>query len=145
MGSDAPKRPKTIAFIHKQKYFTYEISEREFDFPKMQGGIQTFAEKYGLSTRRTNRLQLACEELIYEMLGNSAGDDVKISLDVTYSEADNSIAIKFSCAGQPYNPLDKDFDALDEENLGATILRGLAKNFSHEYTDGTNRIHFELA
>ncbi|MBR2519470.1 MAG: ATP-binding cassette domain-containing protein [Selenomonadaceae bacterium] len=143
---DAPKRPKTIAFIHKQKYFTYEISEREFDLMELQGGIQTFAEKYGLSTRRTNRLQLGCEELIYEMLANSCeGDNVKISLDVTYAESDNSVAIKFSCAGKNYNPLAKDFDELDEENLGATILRGLAKNFSHEFSDGVNKIEFELA
>ena len=143
---DAPKRPKTVAFIHKQKYFNYEISNREFDLMKMQGGIQTFAEKYGLSVRRTNRLQLGCEELIYEMLANSCeGDAVKISLDVTYAESDNSVAIKFSCAGKNYNPLAKDFDELDEENLGATILRGLAKNYSHEFSDGVNRIEFELA
>ena len=113
---------------------------------ELQGGIQMFAEKYGLSTRRTNRLQLGCEELIYEMLANSCeGDDVNISLDVTYAEADNSVAIKFSCAGRLHNPLDKDFDELDEKNLGATILRGLAKNYSHEYDGGVNRINFELA
>ncbi len=143
---DAPKRPKTVAFIHKQKYFSREISSRDFDLMELQGGIQMFAEKYGLSLRRTNRLQLCCEELIYEMLANACeGDAVKISLDVTYSEADNSVAIKFSCAGRQYNPLDKDFDALDEEHLGATILRGLAKNYSHEYDGGVNRINFNLA
>ena len=148
---DAPKRPKTVAFIHKQKYFSYEISERQFDLMKMQGGIQTFAEKYGLSARRTNRLQLGCEELIYEMLahacdGDGDGDDIKISIDITYSEVDNSVEIKFTCAGKNYNPLDKDFDEeLDEDNLGATILHNLAKNFSHEYSDGVNNIKFNLS
>ena len=143
---DAPKRPKTVAFIHKQKYFSYEISEREFDLMKLQGGIQMFAEKYGLSLRRTNRLQLGCEELIYEMLANSCeGDAVKISLDVTYAEFDNSVAIKLSCAGKNYNPLAKDFDEPDEENLGATILHKLAKNYSHEFSDEVNHIEFELA
>ena len=74
---DAPQRPKTIAFIHKQKYFSYEISEREFDLPKMQGGIQMFAEKYGLSARKANRLQLCCEELIYEMIEHTcAGEHI---------------------------------------------------------------------
>lgn len=142
---DAPQRPKTIAFIHKQKYFSFEIIERAFDLPKMQGGIQTFAEKYGLTPRRTNRLQLCCEELIYEMLSNACeGDAVKILLDVTYSEIDNSVAIKFSCAGKQYNPLGKTFAEFDEENLGATILKGLAKNFSHEYNNGVNQINFLL-
>ena len=143
---DAPKLPKTIAFIHKQKYFSYEIFERAFDLPKMQGGIQTFAEKYGLDARKTNRIQLCCEELIYEMLENSCeGDAVKILLDVTYAESDNSVEIKFSCAGKPYNPLDKNFDELGEENLGAMILHSLAKNFSHEYSGGVNKINLRLA
>ena len=142
---DAPKRPKTIAFIHKQKYFSYEISERHFDLMQMQGGIQTFAEKYGLSARRTNRLQLCCEELIYEMLANACADDVKISIDITYSEIDNGIEVEFTCAGKNYNPLDKDFEEPDEENLGATILHNLAQNFSHEYKDGVNNVKFNLS
>ena len=144
---DAPKRPKTIAFIHKQKYFSYEISERHFDLMKMQGGIQTFAEKYGLSARRTNRIQLCCEELIYEMLEHACSGEnvVEISLDVTYAEVDNSVAITFSCAGKPYNPLDKDFDEeVGEENLGAMILHNLSKNYSHEYSAGVNKINFSL-
>ena len=142
---DAPKRPKTIAFIHKQKYFNYEILERNFDLMEMQGGIQTFAEKYGLSARRTNRIQLCSEELIYEMFDNACADDIKIEIDVTYSEIDSSVAIKFSCAGKSYNPLDKNFDEMDEEHLGATILKNLAKNYSHEYEGGINRIKFTLA
>ena len=142
---DAPKRPKTIAFINKQKYFSYEIDERSFDLPKMQGGIQTFAEKYGLTQRKINRLQLCCEELIYEMLDNACGDDVKISLDVTYAEIDNSVEIKFSCAGKNYNPLDQNIDEIDEDNIGATILHNLAQNYSHEYSDGVNRINFQMA
>ncbi|MBO4779266.1 MAG: amino acid ABC transporter ATP-binding protein, partial [Selenomonadaceae bacterium] len=117
------------------------------DLPKMQGGIQNFAEKYGLSARRTNRLQLCCEELIYEMLANSCeGDDVKISLDVTYSEADGVVEIKFACEGKLYNPLDKKFgEEIDEENLSATILSNLAKNYSHAYSDGVNQIKFSLS
>jgi len=142
---DAPKRPKTVAFIHKQKYFSYEITERHFDLMEMQGGIQTFAEKYGLSVRRTNRLQLCCEELIYEMLENACAEEIKISLDVTYSEVDNNIEIKFTCAGKNYNPLDKIFEDFDEENLSATILKGLAQNYSHEYKNNVNKINFLLA
>lgn len=143
---DAPKRPKTIAFIHKQKYFSYEISERNFDLMEMQGGIQMFAEKYGLIARRTNRLQLCCEELIYDMFDNACeGDAIKISLDVTYAEIDNSVEIKFTCAGKQHNPLDKNFDEFDEKNLGAAILHNLAQNYSYEYSDGVNKINFVMA
>ena len=144
---DAPKRPKTIAFIHKQKYFSYEISERAFDLMEMQGGIQMFAEKYGLSARRTNRLQLCCEELIYDMIEHAySGENIfEITLDVTYAEIDNSVEIKFTCAGKFHNPLDKNFDDFDEKNLSATILNNLAQNYSHEYSDGVNKIKFVMA
>ena len=144
---DAPKRSKTVEFIHKQKYFNYEINERAFDFPKMQGGIQTFAEKYGLTSRRTNRLQLCCEELIYVMLENSCtGNDVKITLDVTYAEIDNTVEIKFTCAGKYYDPLGESLsDDVDIDNLGAMILHNLAQNYSHAYSGGVNEITFSLA
>ena len=144
---DAPQRPKTIAFIHKQKYFSYEIFERAFDLMELQGGIQMFAEKYGLSSRKTNRLQLCCEELIYEMIENTcAGENIlHITLDITYAEVDNSLEIKFSCAGKEYNPLDKNFEDFDAANLGATILHSLSKDYSHEYSDGVNKISFRLA
>lgn len=144
---DKPQRPKTVAFIHKQKYFSYEITERAFDLMKMQGGIQTFAEKYGVSVRRTNRLQLCCEELIYAMLDNAcAGENmVDVTIDVTYSEIDDAIEIKFTCAGKNHNPLEKNFADFDEENLGAAILHNLAQNYSHTYEDGVNVIIFKLA
>ena len=143
---DAPKLPKTVAFIQKLKYFSYEISERNFDLMELQGGIMLFGEKYGLSVRQTNRLQLCCEELIYEMIENACeGENIlHITLDITYAELDNSVEIKFTCAGKSYNPLDKDFDEIEEENLGAMILRNLSQNYSHEYSDGVNKIQFAL-
>ena len=142
---DMPKKSKTVEFIHKQKFFSYEIAERAFDLPKMQGGIRFFAERYGLSSRRTNRLQLCCEELIYAMFDNACeGDDVKISLDVTYAEIHNTVEIKFSCAGKNYDPLAKNLDEIDEENIGAMILHNLAQNYSHEYSGGVNRINFRM-
>ena len=85
--------------------------------------------------------------MIYEMIENTCeGENIlHITLDITYAELDNSVEIKFSCAGKEYNPLEKNFEDFDEENLGATILHNLAQNFSHEYTDGVNEISFRLA
>ena len=89
---------------------------------------------------------MCCEELIYEMLANASEEPVKISIDVTYSEADGKIEISLTGAGKPYNPLDKDFtEDLDENNLSATILNSLAQNFTHEYDGGVNRIRFSLS
>ena len=37
-----------MSFIRKIRYFSLDITERSFDLMRMQGGIQTFGEKYGL-------------------------------------------------------------------------------------------------
>ena len=78
------------------------------------------------------------------MLNNGCADDVKISVDVTYSEVDSGIGIKFSCAGESYNPLENISDELNEEHLGATILKSMTKNYSYEYSSGVNKINFTL-
>ena len=43
---DAPQREKTVAFIHKIKYFSFDVTGQQFDLMALQGGIQTFGEKY---------------------------------------------------------------------------------------------------
>ena len=89
---DAPKREKTVSFIHKIKYFTYEIRERRFDLMQMQGGIQSFGEKYGLDPKRINRLQLCCEELICELQDNCYPDRDDVDLNLSVSPTSSSMA-----------------------------------------------------
>ena len=128
---DAPKRPKTVAFIRRQKYFHYEISARTFDLPAMQGGIQVFAEKYGLGAKNLQRLQLCSEELIYAMLGGcyDAGDEIFMTLEIVYVEAEKILELNLTCGGAAFNPFDEKISDGDDD-LGVKILRGLAKDFS---------------
>jgi len=121
---DAPKREKTVAFIHKIKYFSFEIQERGFDLMALQGGIQNFGEKYGLDQKRTYRLQICCEELIYELLAHCypTGNDVNLKLSVSHAESDGSTQIDLSCGGAAYDPFNQ-----AEDGLGVTILKKMAK------------------
>ena len=121
---DAPKREKTVAFIHKIKYFSFDITSRQFDLMALQGGIQAFGEKYGLTLREINRLQICCEELIYEMLAHCypTGDEVDLKLSVSHAESDGSTRIDLSCGGAAYNPFEQ-----EEDGLGVTILKKMAK------------------
>lgn len=140
-----PKREKTIAFIQRQKYFHYEIDNKDFDLPEMQNKILLFAEKYGLKNKYTYRLQLCCEEIIYEMLNGaySGGDKVSLVIDIIYSEASKNSEFKVVCAGGEYNP----FAVADEDSeaeLGVTILKNLTQEISHEYKNGVNFINFKL-
>ena len=98
---DAPKREKTISFIRKIKYFTYEIRERQFDLMRMQSGIQSFGEKYGMAPKHIFRLRLCCEELINELLAKCYPnrEDVDLNLSVSHAELDDTTQIDISCGG----------------------------------------------
>ena len=95
---DSPEREKTIAFIRKLKYFTYEINTRDFDLLALHGGIHNFAEKYGIDSKLSYRLQLCCEELVYEIIAGCYDkfSPIDINISVSYSEADSTTLIDLS-------------------------------------------------
>jgi len=138
---DSPRREKTIAFIRKIKYFSYDISERNFDLMQLQGGIQLFGEKYGLDAKKIYRLQICCEELIYEMLSHcyNAGEAVDMHIEVSYAEADRAAEILLSCGGAEYDP----FTAGDD-GLGVTILKKMAKQLDYSRENGCSLIKIRL-
>lgn len=138
---DAPKREKTISFINKIKYFSYEITRRDFDLMQMQGGIQNFGEKYGLDQKHSYRLQICCEELVYELLDRCYPnrDDVDLKLTVSHAEAEGTTKIDISCGGAAFNPFEQ-----EEEVLGVTILKNMAQKLDYRHTDGRNQISIEL-
>ena len=138
---DAPKREKTIAFINKIKYFSYEITQRRFDLMQLQGGIQNFGEKYGLDQKRAYRLQICCEELIYELLDHCypGRQDVDLKLTISHAEADGSTQIDLSCGGAAYNPFEQ-----DENGLGVTILKNMATRLDYRLENGRNAINISL-
>jgi polar amino acid transport system ATP-binding protein len=135
---DHPQREKTVAFIHKIKYFTYEITERQFDLMQMHGGIQNFGEKYGLDEKRTFMLQLCCEELIYGLLNHcyAGREDADIKLSVSHAESDGSTQIAIDCGGTAYNPFEQ-----EEDGLQVTILKNISKLLEYSYKDGRNQIN----
>lgn len=138
---DHPKREKTVAFIHKIKYFAYEITRRDFDLMQLQGGIQVFGQKYGLGPKQINRLQVCCEELIYELLEHCCPADapVDLNLSISYAESDKTTELSLSCAGDDYNPFEQ-----DENGLGVTILKRMAQQIEYRREDRCSRIHIVL-
>ncbi len=117
---DAPKREKTVAFINKIKYFAYEISQKHFDLMLVQGGIQNFGEKYGLDQLHTYRLQICCEELLYDLMNNCypGQENVDIKLTIAYTESNGSNEITLDCGGKEYNPF-----VQQDDGLSITILK----------------------
>lgn len=144
-----PQKPKTIAFIQRQKSFRYEVREKDFDLMEMQGGIMTFGEKYGLSSKSDLRLQLCCEETVCAVLKGCYGNDepVQLDLEVFYREADKEIEVVFVYQGKPYHPLQDELDveAADEMAVSsAAILKNIADVRSYVYEKGENKLHLRL-
>ena len=138
---DAPKREQTVAFIHKIKYFAYEIPRRDFDLMQLQGGIQNFGEKYGLDQKHTYRLQICCEELICEMLDHCypTGSGVDLKLSVSHAESDGATQIALTCGGAAYNPFGQ-----NENGLGVTILKNMATRLDYRRDESLNRISVRI-
>ena len=141
---DAPKREKSIAFIRKLKYFSFEVRDKDFDLMAMQGGLHDFSEKYGLGRQLAYRLELCCEELVYEMLKGCYGGvegGVKIDVEVSYSEADGSTVLVLTSGGREFDPFKVEDD---DVHLGVAMLSRTAKNIAWTFSGGVNRLEITL-
>lgn len=138
-----PQGEKTIAFIKKLKFFSYHITTKDFDLMELQGGIYSFANRYGLGGKIANRLQLCTEELIFQILEiNDSTIDIELAIE--YSEADKKIILTCTALGNEYNPFDISNENDELDNLRNTIIRNLAKKHSHTYENNKNTIYMEL-
>ena len=138
---DNPRREKTIAFIRKIKYFSFDITDRNFDLMQLSGGIRTFGEKYGLAQKKIFSLNICCEELVYEMLAHCYGadDPIDMKLEISHAEADQTTEIILSCNGAAYNPFGQ-----DDDGLGVTILKNISIHLDYTMKDKRNYITIRL-
>lgn len=136
-----PQKEKTISFIRKLKHFNYHIDSPQFDLMALQGGIQRFAERYGLSNRIAYRLQLCTEELLHELLSVRSGGKIEIDISVEFSEEDARTMLLCGDTGSRYNPFDK---PSSDDSLGVTIIKNTSRNYQHHYEDGRNLLTIEM-
>ena len=144
----SPKREKTIAFIRKLKSFSFTFDTCDFDLIQLQGSIQKFADKYGLSRHNAYRLQICVEELVYEMLFGSCmyAESVNLSLEVSYSDSDSSVIIELFGKGTKFNPFeDESKGELNKSvHLGVSMLRKIAREISYDFSENQNHLRVVL-
>lgn len=140
---DTPKKKKTKDFIHKMKYFSWHIENRNFDLMQLQGNIRSFAGKYGLDEKKAHRLQLCTEELIYEMLDYGQSNSVvDMQIQISFDDRDKCTVIGLRCKGRKYNPFE--IETEDEIHLGVTILKNTAKRLDYQFDGENNYLEIEL-
>lgn len=140
---EAPQKKKTRDFVHKMKYLSWRIETRAFDLMQLQGNICSFASRYGLDAKKTNRLQLCTEELIYEMLDYGQADGTPdIQMQISFDERDKCTLIELRSKGKRYDPFEAEPD--DETHLGVTILKNTAKRLDYRFDGENNCFEIEL-
>ena len=129
---NSPKKPKTQAFIHNIRTYSYEIASRGFDYVEMLGGVENFCFRHAIEKKTANKLQLLAEELVINIVAPKYGACL---LNMSFSEKLCTYELSVSYGGEISDALETSWD-----ELSATMVRNSAKNLRHEYADGKNTI-----
>ena len=127
----SPKRDKTRRFIQRLKVLEIKIISKDYDFPATISGIENYCRKNLVTTHTCNRIQLAFEELIQQiLLPGLEKPDIDVAIE--YSEEKNEAVMSVNYNVKSINLL----ETADE--LSMTVLKGIASNI--EYIDETGTI-----
>ncbi len=124
-----PKRENTRRFIHRLKTLEFSIESKNYDFPAVVSGIDTFCQKNMISRRKTNSLHLSFEELIQQILLPSLVEP-KIKAVIEYSEENDEISFEVFYNGAVISPEESD------NKLSYGILKSSASELTHEAYNG---------
>ena len=127
---DNPQREKTKTFINRIRSMSYHITSPNYDLYAMQGEIEVFCEKHGISKKVSNYVALIAEEAV-----GLQTDFTDISINLSFSEKDNTVQLVSASAGAPVNPLEE--GAL-EDDLGLRLIKGRCKSVDYSYENGKN-------
>jgi polar amino acid transport system ATP-binding protein len=138
-----PVREKTRAFVKTLETLRFTITSKSYDLVAMNARIDWFCRLHGLDSRHNYRIQLAVEELIQEIFlhcFNAINPD--LDLTVEHFSANNEIVLIFKYRWELFNPFDQ--QAGHQDNLGMTLVTGMARSFDFEYSDGINKLIIKL-
>ncbi len=137
---DAPQREKTRRFVQRLKVLELHIESRDYDFLGMAGEIAQYCGKNQLSQKLSNRVQLAFEELVQQML-LGALEQPRIDVIVEHAQAEERTTLTVR-----YNGPQMDVTESADE-LSLMVLRGMVTDMSYSATgdgDCANQLVLEL-
>lgn len=136
---DSPKKPKTIAFVHKLKNFTYHVNSRDYDILQMQGQLMSFCEKYGIGRKESGRVQLCAEDLSQVLLSAMDSGDINMDIIVEYSELNGALAVECIWQGEGSDPF-----AADSGRFELDVLRRISSKTVFNRENGINKLRLEI-
>ncbi|MDD2556879.1 MAG: amino acid ABC transporter ATP-binding protein [Desulfuromonas sp.] len=126
-----PQNQRTRDFIQQIRRLELNLTSRNFDLYAIFGQLEQFCQKHLLPSGVVNRVQLLTEETLELLKLGVEPFDVQFS--VAHHEKDAALELCFASVGPPGNPL----EAEDlEDNLGAILIRNLAREVRYECSVG---------
>ena len=126
----SPKRDRTRRFIQRLKVLEIKINNRDYDFPATISGIENYCRKNLVAPRTCNRLQLAFEELVQQILLPEL-EKPDINIVIEYSEEKNEAVMSVNYNSRNINMLEK------ADELSLSVLQGIASNIKYDDETGT--------
>jgi len=140
---DHPRRDKTRTFIRRLNVFNYEIHSTTFDMVTMNAQIEVFCQKYQVKQQKIYHIQLVLEEMLVEILRRCyAVVSPDIAFTIECPSVDGEVSISIQYAGSSFDPFGE--TTPDEDNLGITLVRNMAKANSHYAEKDLNTLIIKL-
>ncbi|MFO7831533.1 MAG: ATP-binding cassette domain-containing protein [Desulfuromonadaceae bacterium] len=128
----APQRQRTRDFIQRISCVEIELRNRNYDLYAIFARVEQFCEKHLLPSVTANRVQLLVEETLELLKFGTEPFEVDIAL--ACHEKESTLELRFASSGKAGNPLEEEGQ---EDNLGALLIRNLARDI--EYTRTAER------
>ena len=108
--------------------------------------ISKFASQHGIDERSKMIVSLASEEIVYNIIKFGYKNNVKSYIDVSLKKIDNTLILKISDDGLPFDPTVYELDNNDEEFLtdGIDVIKKLADKLQYIRVLNLNNTVFEL-
>jgi len=126
---DHPRREKTRRFIYRLKVLELDIESPQYDFLGTASEIDRYCSRNQISGKISNRIRLAFEELVQQML-IPVLKDPRIHVTVSWSEAEESALITVCWNGGPYD-VTQEGDA-----LSLTVLKSITEEIGWCWSAG---------
>jgi len=133
---DAPRRPKTKAFIHKQRTWEYVISQRDFDYANMLGSLELYCYTHSVPGITSDKIQIITAELVLKLVLPQTG---YCSIKLEYTDRLGTFELSVRHSGKKDNLF-----ARYPNDVSASLIKSNAKVVHYEYIDGFNIIKVKI-
>ena len=130
-----PRRERTRRFIQQLKVLELNITGQEYDYPGMLGEMEHYCVKNQVSQRMTQRLVLAFEETLQQLLLSKLSDP-SVQITVEYAAEQEDLKISFRYDGPPTDV------TKEGDELALAVLKSAVSSmaYSHNHSEARNNL-----